>query len=193
MASKFRLKELRIVVKPGVTLIADVETVEDVQTLLEHLSNSELYDPKAIETKDGDIEVRTEKSDARTDSESPESRIELRAELAAGYLRQKNVLAFKDGVPQLLRPTSFPAVTDAALVLVFAVEAGLKKSSISFDDFKALYEEQNIKSGSSLAMLLNNLKNAGYLDKNAYSSDRTIRLSAKGEKKAADILKSQGQ
>lgn len=193
MASNFKLKELRIIVKPGVTLIADVDTVEDVHALLENLSQNGLYDTKAIESGGGDVEQRTEQSDARVDNETPESRIELRAELTRGYLRQKNVLAFKDGVPQLLRPTTFPAVTDAALVLIFAVEAGLKKSSISFDDFKALYEEQNIKSGSSLAMLLNNLKNAGYLDKKAYLSDRTIRLAAKGEKRAAEILKSQGQ
>lgn len=88
-----------------------------------------------------------------------------------------------------MKPTLFNAVSDAALVLLFSVEAGLKRSSIEYEAFKGLYESQNIKSGSSLPMLLNNLKNANYIDKKTYDSDRTVRLTAKGEKRAINVLK----
>jgi Mn-dependent DtxR family transcriptional regulator len=39
-------------------------------------------------------------------------------------------------------------------------------------------------------MLLSNLKNSNYIDKKAYSTDRTLTLTAKGEKKAIEVLKS---
>ena len=93
----------------------------------------------------------------RPADESPIARIETRASLASGKLASAKVLAFKDGNPQLLRPGAFASVSDATLSLLYAVEIGLKKPSIPYDDFKDLYDAQNIKSGSALAMLLTNL------------------------------------
>jgi hypothetical protein len=63
---------------------------------------------------------------------------------------------------------------------------------MAYDDFKDLYDAQNIKSGSSLPVLLTNLRNAGYIDKKTYSADQTIRLTAKGSNKAEDVIKALG-
>lgn len=121
--------------------------------------------------------------------ESPISRIETRTSLASGKLASAKVLAFKDENPQLLRPAAFASVSDATLSLLYAVEIGLNKPSIPYDDFKDLYDAQNIKSGSALPMLLTNLRNAGYVDKKAYAVDRTVRLTAKGTAKAEEVIK----
>jgi hypothetical protein len=98
-------------------------------------------------------------------------------------------LAFKDDVPQLLRPSAFNKAMEAALVLLHAVETGLRNSTIEYESFKALYEDQNIKSGTPLSMLITNLRNLGYLDKKEYRDSRKLRLTPKGDKKAIEILK----
>ena len=123
------------------------------------------------------------------ENESPVGRIETRAGLPSGKLASAKVLAFKDGNPQLLCPAAFPSVSDATLFLLYAVEIGLKKPSIPYDDFKDLYDAQNIKSGTALPMLLTNLRNAGYVDRKVYGADRTVRLTAKGATKAEEVIK----
>jgi hypothetical protein len=181
MGDNFKYRELRVSLSEGVTVIVEVSSKEDIKSALMDLNDLTSATPPMIATPEP-FETETSNDD------SPEQRLEVRAGLDEGSLRSKNILAFKDNSPQLLRPTSFASVSDATLTLIFAIEAGLKKSSISFDDFKTLYEAQNIKSGSQLAMLLNNLKNSGYIDKTQYNTNRTIRLTAKGEKKATEVL-----
>jgi len=39
-------------------------------------------------------------------------------------------------------------------------------------------------------MILNNLKNAGYVDKKAYEENRILLLTAKGERKGIEVVKS---
>ncbi len=185
MSETVKYRELHLKIGEGVTLIVDVTTKEDIQAALAELVEFGvgLESPGSkAKTLPNDPGSATPKDD------SPDARLEVRAGLDQGSLKKKNVLAHKDGIPQLLRPAAFQNVSDAALTLIFSVEAGLKKPSVSFDDFKALYDAQNIKSGSPLSMLLNNLKNAGYIDKGQYGQDRTIRLTAKGEKKATEVL-----
>jgi hypothetical protein len=180
-----KYRELHIDLAKGVKLIIDVTSKAEVEAALADLRNFAVERVRA----QNDISTPAAEEDLlQKDGDSPESRIETRSDLPSGFLRKKGILAFKDGIPQLLRPPIFGAVSDAALILLFAIEAGLKKTSVSFEDFKALYDAQNIKSGSPLSMLLTNLKNAGYIDKSQYSSNRTVRLTAKGEKKATDVL-----
>ena len=185
MSESVKYRELHIEIGEGIKLIVDVATKADIKAALSDLKDFGLaLNSISNHEKQPTSNVAT----SPMVDDSPDTRIEVRSGLDNGSLRKKNVLAYKDGIPQLLRPASFPSVSDAALILIFCVEAGLKKPSVSFDDFKALYDAQNIKSGSPLSMLLNNLKNAGYIDKNQYGQDRTIRLTAKGEKKAIDVL-----
>ena len=182
MSDSIKYRELRINLSQGVMLVVDVTSKDDIKRVLADLAD--LAPPSLPKIKaEENLEPETS-----NDEDSPEQRLEMRAGLDKGTLRSKNLLAFKNHSPQLLRPTSFASVSDATLTLIFAVEAGLKRSSISFDDFRTLYEAQNIKSGTHLAMLLNNLKNSGYIDKTQYSSARNIRLTAKGEKKATEVL-----
>jgi predicted MarR family transcription regulator len=190
MTAITKFRELHVQLRDGVKLVIEVSSADEIRTALDRLEKDGLIDSTSRDPKPAAATPKTKHAVADL-SDSPESRVAVHAEVDASALRSKNILAFKDGIPQLLRPSSFPSISDATLILIFAVEAGLKRNSVSFDEFKALFDGQNIKSGSALSMLLNNLKNAGYVDKNAYGADRTIRLTAKGEKKAIEVLKAQ--
>lgn len=181
----YKLKEIQVTLSSGAMMTATVETIEDVKGLLNELGQLGLGTADSLTRE---TQARAEES-PNTDGDKPEERVEARAGLPSGSLRSKTVLAFKDGVPQLLRPSSFSSVSDASVALLFSVETGLKKNSLEFDAFKALYESQNIKSGSPVSMLITNLKNAQYLDAKLYSSERKVRLTAKGETKAIEVLK----
>jgi hypothetical protein len=185
MSQPVKYRELHLTIGEGVTVIVDVTSKEDIEAALAELKG---FGVGLKSSGDKTTTLTNGSSSATPKDDSPDSRLEVRAGLDQGSLKKKNILAYKDGIPQLLRPAAFQNVSDAALTLIFSVEAGLKKPSVSFDDFKALYDAQNIKSGSPLSMLLNNLKNAGYIDKGQYGTDRTIRLTAKGEKKATEVL-----
>lgn len=181
----YKLKEVQVTLPNGVLITAEISTIEDVKELLKALEQLNLG---LLDRTLDEAHKHTEKT-THSDSDIPEVRVETRADLTIGSLRAKNVLAFKDSVPQLLRPNAFSSATDASLALLFSVEAGLKKSKLEFDAFRGLYESQNIKSGSPVSMLLTNLRNAQYLDSKLYSSERKLRLTAKGETKAIEVLK----
>lgn len=183
MAS-YKITGVTIEVKPGVKLTAEVSSPAELKQLLDDL-HEEGFQSATATTRTGAAASQLE----HPVDESPIVRIETRASLAAGRLKSAKVLAFKDGDPQLLRPAAFASVSDATIALLYAVEIGLKKPSIPYDDFKDLYDAQNIKSGTALPMLLTNLRNVGYIDKKAYASDRTIRLTAKGATKAEEVIK----
>jgi len=183
MPDKYTLKEIRIEVAGGVTLVADVSSVDGVRSLLADLANAKIMPVSNVSSK-SDQQPPTRNAE----SDTPESRMETRAALEPGTMGTLNLLAFKDDVPQLLRPGQL-SQTDAVLSLLFALEAGLRMSKVEYEWFKDLYEAQNIKSGSPLAMILTNLRNSGYLDKKTYQADKSLRLTAKGEKKAIEILK----
>ena len=189
MASNYKIREARIEVRPGVTVVAEVDSAADVASLLSHLASEGLIEGEAVKRK-----VKKEPGDEDKSSgqekDDPAARVERRADLGPDTLKTANILAFKDEVPQLLRPNTFGKVTDATLALLFAIEAGLGRSATDFEAFKALYDAQNIKSGSPLSMLLTNLRKVGYLDRKAYAADRSLRLTAKGEKRAIEVLKS---
>lgn len=188
MGQQIKYRELQLKIAEGITLTVDVTSKDDIKEVLNDLAEFEL----SFQPKPSNKVQALGHLDPAAAEDSPETNLEVRAGLGAGNLRLRNILAFKDGIPQILRPASFSSVSDATLTLIFAVEAGLKKPAITFDDFKVLYDAQNIKSGSHLSMLLNNLKNSGYIDKGQYNNTRTIRLTAKGEKKATEVLNSIG-
>jgi hypothetical protein len=180
MSNNYKIRELRVELRPGVVLVIDVDSIEAVNKILKDLRATKLF---ALEGAPG-----KEIKDTKLPTEDPTSRLELRANLPGGSLSAKNILAFKDNVPQLLRPNLFKTVSDAALVLLYAVEGGLRQASIDYESFRGLYDSQNIKSGSPLAMLITNLRNANYIDRKAYLADRTLRLTAKGDRKAREVL-----
>lgn len=185
MESNYKLKELKIILMPGVELTATVNSIDDIAKLLSDLKEKS-FEPLILQPPKGEIPTPT--SPEANNIDDPTTRIELNAALRANSLVEKKILAFKDNIPQFLRTSIFSKTTDALLVLLYAIEVGLRKNSIDYDSFKSLYDSQNIKSGSSLSMLLNNLKNAQYIDKNAYEKDRTLMLSPRGAQKAKEIL-----
>lgn len=187
MDNGYKLKELRITIKLGVELIATVNNISDINKLLEDLKK-ESFEPTAIQKPNEEL-IPSSNLD-HNNYEDPNSRIELNAGLEQNSLLDKKVLAFKDNVPQFLKISIFNKTTDALIVLLYAIEFGLRKKSIDYDSFKSLFDSQNIKSGSSLSMMLNNLKNSQYIDKTVYDKDRTILLTPKGSQKAVEILKS---
>lgn len=183
--ANYKITGVTVEVRPGVTLTVELSTPTDLKQLLEDLNEEGLV----TATSTGKSRHATERPAEPPGDESPVSQIETRAALPTGKLASAKVLAFKDGNPQLLRPAAFSSVSDATLCLLYAVEIGLKKPSIHYDDFKDLYDAQNIKSGTALPMLLTNLRNAGYIDKKLYAADRTVRLTAKGATKAEEVIK----
>lgn len=185
MENSYKLREIRITLNPGVELIAEVQSIKDVKKLLEDLK---IEDFNPIITNPPLVNPPAPLNTNEQNFDDPNTIIELQANLEQGSLLDKKILAFKDFIPQLLRPNLFSNITDALLVLLFAVEVGLKNKSISYEAFKSLYDGQSIKSGSSLSMLLNNIKNAQYLDKNNYDKDRTLVLTPKGAQKSIEIL-----
>lgn len=185
MPNSFRLKEIQIQIMPGVTLIAEVNDISEAKALIEQLTAEGFKPTPASSEKQRQLDAEG----GNLNMDDPASVVETRAELPSGALSAKKILAFKSGIPQLLRTNIYDSVTDALLVLLYAVETGLKNASIAYGDFKPLYETQGLKSGSSLPMLLNNLKNNGYIDKKQYDADRTLVLSPKGAEKAIDVLK----
>lgn len=184
MAS-YKITGVTIEVRPGVVLSAEIASPAELRQLLDDLHEEGFGAAMPVDKDRRPISSRVEASG----EESPVSRIEIRASLSPGGLSKAKVLAFKDGNPQLLRPATFASVSDATLALLYSVEIGLKKPSIPYDDFKDLYDAQNIKSGTALPMLLTNLRKAGYVDKKAYATDRTVRLTAKGATKAEEVIK----
>lgn len=188
MTDKYILKEVHIEVQPGVQLIAEVSSLDALQNLLNDLIIKKLTPLIVKKEHKQDKEESKKETDALNDT--PASRVEINAGLNKDALLKSNILAFKDNMPQFLRPSIFKTVMEAALVLLHAAETGLRNPSLEYDSFKALYEYQNIKSGTPLSMLMTNLRNAGYLDKKEYHDSRKLRLTPKGDKKAIEILKS---
>jgi hypothetical protein len=192
MSTDYKIREVRVAIGQGVTVIVEVSSVDEIGGLLKDLRS------RGFEPTDFEAETLSKAQNKKPpaaqllkqapEPDTPEGLVETRADLSAGSLATAKVLAFKDGVPQLLRPGTFSSVSDATLALIYALEVGVKNTNIAYEDFKAVFEAQNIKTGTPLPMLLSNLKNSGYVDKAAYGSNRTVRLTAKGEKKAEEVL-----
>jgi hypothetical protein len=175
-----KIREAHIQLESGVTLVAEVSTIQEVRDLISYLRHNQMVKP--------DEETKKHVNRGLQSEDRPEGLVELKADISSGSLSSKKILAFKDGVPQLLKTTHFGSVTDAVVVLLYAVEFGLRRSKIPYEEFKSLYEGQSLKSGSSLSLLVNNLKNDGYIDKKVYDADRQLTLTAKGATKGADVL-----
>jgi hypothetical protein len=182
MSENYSLREVHVTLQPNVVLIAEVDSIAAIKKLLKDLQSAQ------FETKAIDIKLDQGSSGQKASDDSPESRMESKSRLSLGSLKKANLIAFKDNVPELLLPGNL-SVTDAVLILLFAVETGLKKQKIEYEAFKALYESQNIKSGSPLSVKLTDLRNEGYVDKKLYAEQQSLRLTAKGEGKAIEVIK----
>lgn len=178
----YTITRAEISLAAGVKVVADVGSVEDINKLLADLKAAGLGGPVAEKLED----VRPS---GQADTEEPSRKIETQAGLEEGRLQSAKILAIKDGVPQFLQKNVFSTFTDAVLVLMYALEVGLKQNPVAYDDFSSLFESQNLKASSPLSMLVTNLRNASYLDSRAYSDGRKLRLTAKGEAKAVEVLK----
>jgi hypothetical protein len=194
MAATYKIREVRVTVRSGVTVVADVGSIEALSALLSDLDVVNLapvHKGRAAISEhesEGEVAASAPVTRQQDPTDSPAAGVERRVGIPAGSLTKANVLGFKNGVPQLQRPSAVSA-TDAILVLLYAVENGLQKAKIARDAFKAIYEAQNIKSGSPLRMKLTDLRNAGYIDKSAYAADKSLTLTAKGENKAIEVIK----
>ncbi len=189
MADKYKIKEVNVALTNGITVKVEIEKIEDLKDLIDDLKNIGLLDLTAKPADKGEQSIKNKREkEENSDDDNPLSKVELRADLDEGILTSKKVLGFKNGIPQLFKPGSI-APTESLLVLLFAIENGLNLTKISFDEFKAVFEGQGIKSGTPLNMLTTNVKNSNYIDKKTYDNDRHLTLSSKGADKAKEILK----
>ncbi len=187
MAEKgsYTITRAEVTLKGGIKVVADVDSAEGIRALAADLEAAGLGEP-VVEKGGGRPNDEERRVNVGGD---PASMIETQAGLDAGRLAASKIMAIKDGVPQILQKSQFSTVTDAVLVLMFALEVGLKQNPVNYEDFAALFEDQNLKSGSPLSMLVTNLRNSSYFDNRAYADGRRLRLTAKGEQKAIEVLK----
>jgi len=176
----YTIKGAQVTLESGVTVIVETDSIEGVKRFLDEVRTAKLGQPPPPAPPET---VQTERL-----PDDPIARMETHLGLQSGALARANVVAVKDDVPQLMRPSTFKA-TDAVVTLLFTVERGLGQHRIDYEAFKGLYEAQNLKAGSPLAMILTNLRNQGYLDRKAYADGRKLRLTAKGEQKAMEVIK----
>jgi hypothetical protein len=189
MADKYKIKEVNVALTNGITVKVEIEKIENLKDLIDDLKTIGLLDLSAKPAGKAEQPIRNKKEKEEDEvDDNPLSKIEIRADLDAGILTSKKVLGFKNGIPQLFKPGGI-APTESLLVLLFAIENGLNVTKIAFDEFKAIFEGQGIKSGTPLNMLTTNVKNANYIDKKTYDNDRHLTLSSKGADKAKEILK----
>ena len=180
----YTITRTEVLLAGGVKVNADVTSINDIKSLLTDLKGAGLGDLVQAEDTSGAVSTGR-----KSESDDPAKRIETQAGIEEGRLSGAKILAIKDDIPQLLQKTIFTSVTDAVLVLMYALEVGLKRKSVNYDDFVPLFEAQQLKAGSPLSMLVNNIRNAGYFDGRAYADGRKLRLTAKGETKAVEVLK----
>jgi hypothetical protein len=155
----YTITRAEISLRAGIKVIADVTSIEGINSLLADLQTGGLGEPTINERRSEDT-----KSHVLAKTDEPGRRIESQAGLDEGRLQAAKILAIKDGVPQLLQKNIFNTVTDAVLVLMYSLEVGLKQNPVPYDDFASLFESQNLKSSSPLSMLVTNLRTAGYLE-----------------------------
>ncbi len=192
MAQTYKIKEVNIQLASGVIVTAEVDSIQQLKELIDDLQKEKLLQLKPItkiaeEKPNGLKEFKA--AEFSGNGNNPLSLIEEKAELPENTLTTKKILGIKDGNPQILRPSAFTS-QEGIFVLLYALEYGLGKQKISFDEFKTLYDGQGIKSGSPLVMTVNNLKNNNYIDKKIYEASRELTLNARGATKAIEVLKS---
>lgn len=185
MNKSYKLQDVEVRLVSGVVLRATIESLDGARAFLEDVKKAKLGEPEVIQerpqtTKDHDVDEH-----ARL---NPVDLMESKAGLKKGAL--KPLVAVKDETPQILSPRVFKKTTDGVLALIFAAETGLRKGVIEYDHFSRIFEQQNLKCGSPLSMLLKNLRQTGYLDRKTYADGRRIRLTGKGETKAIEVLTS---
>jgi len=184
MNKQYTIREVELRLKNGLLIRADVADLDGAKELLANVHKSGLGE--VDHARNGERQDIPSREVNENTNETPLGRMEARAGLPSGTLAK--VLAFKDHTPQFLRPQVFKNTTDGVLALLYATETGLKKNLIEYEDFNGIFDHQNLRAGSPLAMLLTNLRNANYLDKKIYADGRRIRLTAKGETKAIEVL-----
>jgi hypothetical protein len=189
MENKYKIKEVSVELENGIKIILELNNIKELKEFIDDLKAEGLFE-LVVKTKDKKDDKKNETDDkVDTDLDDPMTLIELKSGIEEGTLKKKKIIAFKNNTPQLIRPGEFSTPTDALLFLIYATETGLGQPKIPFDDFKTMFDTQGIKSGSPLTMLLNNLKNANYIDKKAYDNERNITLTPKGSEKAVDLVK----
>jgi hypothetical protein len=188
MAEKYLITRAEIVLESGITVTADLSSIDAIRQLVADLTTAGFGTPTRTKSENKS-NATSKKEEESVGVDDPASRIETEAGLDSGRLLRAKILAIKDGVPQILRTTVFGNVTESVLVLMFALEQGLRQNPVNYEDFSNLFEAQNLKTGSPLSMIITNTRNAGYLDNRAYGDGRRLRLTAKGHTKAIEILK----
>src|SRR6266699_4066726 len=90
----YKISKVRVKVKPGVTLTADVSSAADVKQLLKDLEEEGFASPIETPRRKGIAVAKAEPQ--HPGDESPLARIETRAALAPSKLVSAKILAFKD-------------------------------------------------------------------------------------------------
>ncbi|MEK6890376.1 MAG: hypothetical protein AABX35_04270 [Nanoarchaeota archaeon] len=173
-------------------------TLDKVDENLENLLDSISKANKKI-SKLNELEVFQQKTITQAEpptlvgensiSGDPLSLIEARLEIESNKLKSSQILGIKNNKVQLFKSQKFTP-TEAILVIAYCYEIGLKRQSINYEELKLAYQDSSVKGNTPFRMAINNIKNAGQIDKMKYDSSQEITLTPKGLTKAEEYLKS---
>src|SRR5262245_47141726 len=136
----YTIKEAQIRLAQGAVLTLGVTSFAGVRQALEDAKAAGLEISAAAPITPGAESIPPPPPGPRVPAgDAPEDLIDSRAGLEPGKFAKLNLIGFKGDTPQLLRPSSL-SVTDALVLLLFAIETGLKTPKIEYDRFKAIYE-----------------------------------------------------
>lgn len=158
---------------------------ETISLILDELQKSEKKLPKwATVTM-----TTTEKPSAKAPSVTTEDvfdKIASRLDADSSHLKDAKLFGIKGEKVQVFKTQKF-APAEAVMLICYISEIGVGKAALSYEELKEAYQESHIKSESPLYMIISNIAQSGYIDKQRYDSQKEIVLTAKGETKVKEI------
>ena len=122
-----------------------------------------------------------------TTTEEPFDKMAHRLDVEPSNLSGAKLFGIKGDKVQIFKTQKF-APAEAVMAICYVSEVGVGKSALTYEELKEAFQASHIKSDSPLYMIISNIANSGYIDKQRYDSQKEIVLTAKGDTKIKGII-----
>lgn len=158
-----------------------VDLPSDIDNIVNQLTKSKSFSEKNISSLTQQTLPEKPNSLGQTSSilENPIKLFATRLEVNPDDFEKLNLVAIKGDDTQILKTTKL-GINENTLLLLALNEYVLNNPSISFEDWKAMFESSNIKTKTPHHKIINNCVTLKYIDKKKYAESRLIVLTAKG-------------
>lgn len=157
-----------------------VDLSNDVDNIINQLSKSKSFSEKNLSSQtQKTIEKPLSSGPTSSILENPIKLFATRLEVDPDELEKLNLLAIKGEDIQILKTTKL-GINENSLLLLAANEYVLNNPSISFDDWKAMFESSSIKTKTPYHKIIGNCIAQKYIDKKKYAEARMLVLTGKG-------------